>query len=413
MPRDSCWSTSLTRSARHRHGNPQAQTLSSTVTFPRSGTDHAALRLAERWQHYSGVIRPWHERRLVSSARATSAASSRTSRRPSSSATSCCSTSPRRRSSPRARRSTSSRTTALSGNDAKITGTSNWDDLAGADVLIITAGIPRKPGQSRDDLVGVNLPIIRNVADNAKKYCPDAFVIVISNPLDAMVYEYKRRIGCAAREGRRHGRRARQRALLAVPGARGRRQREGRARHGARRPRRRHGARARLHAPSTASPCSSSSPTDKLAAIVERTRKGGGEIVELMGTSAYYAPASSAIAMAEAYLLRPEAPPARRRVPRRRVRLQGSVHGRAGRHRRRRRREDHRDRADAPTRRRCSRRAPTACKRSSTSSKPSPELFAMKIHEYQGKQIFQRYGIPIPKGIRCSRPPRPRRPPRS
>src|SRR5262245_59854966 len=84
---------------------------------------------------------------------------------------------------------------ALSGADAKVVGSSNWEDLAGADVLIITAGIPRKPGQSRDDLVETNLPIIRNVADNAKKHCPDAFVIVISNPLDAMVYEYKRRTG--------------------------------------------------------------------------------------------------------------------------------------------------------------------------------------------------------------------------
>src|SRR5512142_825594 len=83
------------------------------------------------------------------------------------------------------------------GYDASIKGTANWADLEGADVLIITAGIPRKPGQSRDDLVATNLPIIRDVANNAKKYCPDAFVIVISNPLDAMVYEYKRVTGCA------------------------------------------------------------------------------------------------------------------------------------------------------------------------------------------------------------------------
>src|SRR4030095_7118141 len=75
--------------------------------------------------------------------------------------------------------------------------TSKWEDCAGADVLIITAGIPRKPGQSRDDLVATNLPIIRDVADNAKKHCPDAFVIVISNPLDAMVYEFKRRTGAS------------------------------------------------------------------------------------------------------------------------------------------------------------------------------------------------------------------------
>ena len=81
------------------------------------------------------------------------------------------------------------------GYDAKITGSSNWADLEGSDVLIITAGIPRKPGQSRDDLVAVNLPIIRDVANNAKKVCPNAFVIVISNPLDAMVYEYKKVVG--------------------------------------------------------------------------------------------------------------------------------------------------------------------------------------------------------------------------
>src|SRR6187399_967620 len=84
-------------------------------------------------------------------------------------------------------------TSALLGKDCSVTGTSNWADLAGADVLIVTAGIPRKPGQSRDDLVATNLPIIRNVADNAKEHCPGAFVIVISNPLDAMVYEFKRR----------------------------------------------------------------------------------------------------------------------------------------------------------------------------------------------------------------------------
>src|SRR4029077_11786265 len=81
---------------------------------------------------------------------------------------------------------------AVLGYDAAIKGTSKWEDLHGADVLIVTAGIPRKPGQSRDDLVATNLPIIRDVAENARKVCPNAFAIVISNPLDAMVYEYKR-----------------------------------------------------------------------------------------------------------------------------------------------------------------------------------------------------------------------------
>src|SRR6185436_7941513 len=83
----------------------------------------------------------------------------------------------------------------ISGADCRITGSGNWADLAVADVWIITAGIPRKPGQSRDDLVGTNLPIMRDVADNAKTHCPDAFVIVISTPLDAMVYESQRRVG--------------------------------------------------------------------------------------------------------------------------------------------------------------------------------------------------------------------------
>ena len=98
---------------------------------------------------------------------------------------------------------------AVLGYDAGITGTSNWADCAGADVVIITAGVPRKPGMSRDDLLGINLKIIRNVGENLKKHCPDAFVIVVSNPLDAMVYELKRVTGFPGQQGRRHGRRAR------------------------------------------------------------------------------------------------------------------------------------------------------------------------------------------------------------
>jgi len=187
--------------------------------------------------------------------------------------------------------------TALSGSDAKITGTSNWEDLAGVDVLIITAGIPRKPGQSRDDLVGSNLPIIRDVADNAKKHCPDAFVIVISNPLDAMVYEYKRRVG-APREkvvgmagvldsarfslflARETGASIKDVRATVLGG---------------------HGddmVPVLGYTTINGIPVQQLIPADRLAAIIDRTRKGGGEIVGLMGTSAYYAPA----AMAEAYL---------------------------------------------------------------------------------------------------------------
>src|SRR5919204_835109 len=84
---------------------------------------------------------------------------------------------------------------AVLGHDAGIKGSSSWDDCAGADVVIITAGVPRKPGMSRDDLLTINLKIIRNVAENLKAHCPGAFVIVISNPLDAMVYEMKKVTG--------------------------------------------------------------------------------------------------------------------------------------------------------------------------------------------------------------------------
>jgi malate dehydrogenase len=191
--------------------------------------------------------------------------------------------------------------TSLSGADGRVTGTASWDDLAGADVLIVTAGIPRKPGQSRDDLVETNLPIIRNVADNAKKHCPDAFVIVISNPLDAMVYEYKRRTGAPrakvvgmagvldsarfslflAREAKASIKDVRAMVLGGhgddmVP--------------------------VLSHCTINGIPVEKLIAKDVLDKIVDRTRKGGGEIVGLMGTSAYYAPAASAIQMAEAYL---------------------------------------------------------------------------------------------------------------
>src|SRR5438128_1099761 len=86
---------------------------------------------------------------------------------------------------------------SILGYDAAITGTSNWADCAGADVVIVTAGVPRKPGMSRDDLLSINLKIIRGVAAEIKAKCQDAFVIVISNPLDAMVYEMKKVTGFA------------------------------------------------------------------------------------------------------------------------------------------------------------------------------------------------------------------------
>ena len=75
--------------------------------------------------------------------------------------------------------------------DAKLKGTQDYKDIAGADVVIVTAGIPRKPGMSRDDLIGTNLKITQSVAEGIKTYAKDAFVIVITNPLDAMVWAMK------------------------------------------------------------------------------------------------------------------------------------------------------------------------------------------------------------------------------
>lgn len=191
---------------------------------------------------------------------------------------------------------------ALSGRDARVIGSSDWNDVQGADVLIITAGIPRKPGQSRDDLVAVNVPIIRNVADNAKRYAPNAFAIVVSNPLDAMVYEFRRRGGFdSARVAGMAGALDSARFQLFLAREAGVSVKDVRALvlggHG--------DDMVPVSSATTINgvPVDRLIPKDRLQALIDRTRKGGGEIVELMGTSAYYAPAAGAIAMAEAYLL--------------------------------------------------------------------------------------------------------------
>ncbi|MBI5516364.1 MAG: malate dehydrogenase [Deltaproteobacteria bacterium] len=190
---------------------------------------------------------------------------------------------------------------SILGYDANIVGTSDWRDCEGADVLIITAGVPRKPGQSRDDLVGINLPIIRNVAENAKRACPDAFVIVISNPLDVMVWAYREFTG--ARPEKVVGMAgvldaARMQHFLAA--AAGASVKDVRAMilggHG--------DDMVPVLSATTLNgmPITQFLSQDTLDGIVARTRGGGGEIVKLMGTSAYYAPASAAVCMAEAYL---------------------------------------------------------------------------------------------------------------
>ncbi|MFO0604987.1 MAG: malate dehydrogenase [Polyangiales bacterium] len=190
---------------------------------------------------------------------------------------------------------------AIEGFDANVVGTSDWKDCAGADVIIVTAGVPRKPGQSRDDLVGINLPIIENVAKGAKEHCPDAFTIIISNPLDVMVWAFREVTGFDARKvvgmaGVLDS--ARLQHFLAAEAGVSHKDVRAMVLGG-------HGddmVPARGYCTVNGVPVSELIAADKLDAIEKRTRGGGGEIVKLMGTSAYYAPATAAIEMAEAYL---------------------------------------------------------------------------------------------------------------
>ena len=168
-------------------------------------------------------------------------------------------------------------------------------------MVIITAGVPRKPGMSRDDLLTINLKIIRSVAENLKTKCPNAFVIVVSNPLDAMVYELKKVTGFPREKvvgmagvldagrfqlflAREAGVSVKDVRAMVLGG---------------------HGdtmVPVLSYCTINGVPVTQLIAADKLQAIADRTRNGGGEIVKLMGTSAFYAPASAAIQMAEAYL---------------------------------------------------------------------------------------------------------------
>ena len=114
--------------------------------------------------------------------------------------------------------------------------------MEGADVCIVTAGVPRKPGMSRDDLLGINLKVMDQVGAGLKKYAPNAFVICITNPLDAMVWALQKACGLPQQHGGRHGRRARLGAAALFPRRRVQRLGRGRQRLRARRPWRHHGA---------------------------------------------------------------------------------------------------------------------------------------------------------------------------
>ena len=190
----------------------------------------------------------------------------------------------------------------IEGFDASVTGTNDIADIAGADVCIVTAGLARKPGMSRDDLLSTNVKIMKSIADGIRQHAPDSFVIVITNPLDAMVTTMKKVTGFAknmviGQAGVLDSSRYRtfvalelnvsvQSVSAIVLGG--------------------HGddmvpVRSLCHVGGVS--VDKLISAERLDAIEERTRKGGGEIVNLLKTgSAYYSPASAAIRMAEAYL---------------------------------------------------------------------------------------------------------------
>lgn len=191
--------------------------------------------------------------------------------------------------------------------DANIKGTNNYEDIANSDVIIVTAGIARKPGMSRDDLVATNTGIIKTVAEGIKKHAPNAFVIVITNPLDAMVYVMQKVSGLPKNKvvgmaGVLDS--SRMSLFLArefnvsvedvnscVLGGHG----------DTMVPLIRYSTVAGIPLPDLIK--MGWTTKEKVEEIVQRTRDGGAEIVKLLGTgSAFYAPASSAILMAESYL---------------------------------------------------------------------------------------------------------------
>lgn len=191
--------------------------------------------------------------------------------------------------------------------DAAISGTTDYADIADADVCIVTAGVARKPGMSRDDLLGINLKVMKSVGEGIAKHAPNAFVICITNPLDAMVWALQKFSGLPANKvcgmaGILDS--ARFRHFLAeefnvsvkdvsafVLGGHG----------DTMVPLERYSTVAGIPLPDLVK--MGWTTQDKLDAIIQRTRDGGAEIVGLLKTgSAYYAPAGSAIEMAEAYL---------------------------------------------------------------------------------------------------------------
>lgn len=188
------------------------------------------------------------------------------------------------------------------GYEPAITGSNSYEETAGSDVVVVTAGLPRKPGMSRDDLVTTNEAIVGSVTREALEHSPDTILIVVSNPLDAMCHVAKnvsglpreRVFGMAgildtARFGTfiawETGASAKDVTAMVLGG---------------------HGDQMVPVVSATGVggvPLTKLVPADRIEAMVERTRKGGGEVVELLGTSAWYAPGAAAAEMVDAVLL--------------------------------------------------------------------------------------------------------------
>lgn len=183
--------------------------------------------------------------------------------------------------------------------DAKITGTADYADIAGSEVVVVTAGIPRKPGMSRDDLIGTNVKIVKSVSENIKKHAPDATVIVVSNPLDAMVYTAWKTTGFAT--NKIIGQAgcldvARFKTFIAMETGFSVEDINALLLGG-------HGddmVPLPRYTNIAGIPITQFISEARLNELVDRAKVGGGEIVKLMGTSAYYAPASGVIQMVEA-----------------------------------------------------------------------------------------------------------------
>jgi len=195
----------------------------------------------------------------------------------------------------------------VDGFDATMTGGANYSAIQGADVVIVTAGFPRTPGMSRDDLIGKNAGVIAEVADGIKTHCPNAFVITITNPLDAMVWVMKEKSGLPANRvvgmagvldssrfrlflAQEFGVSVEDVTAFVLGG------------HGDTMvPLTRYSTVAGIPVPDLVK--MGWSAQARIDAIVQRTRDGGGEIVKLLERgSAFYAPAAAAVAMAESYL---------------------------------------------------------------------------------------------------------------